>query len=94
MHRNWPESIQKYRLNNAVSHEEMSESQRLNLRCRNGNSFVKVSDGTLYGPIGGGVVSTGQNVRAVMDSDYMRKALNGLELQLQSQLITLKDEFF
>ncbi|WP_350940358.1 hypothetical protein MRO13_05585 [Vibrio metschnikovii] len=91
IHRNWPDVVSQYQIKNVISATEISESERLTLRAKNANSFFTVSDGTVYAPIGGGVVGSGYNVQAIMSTDRQRSMLKSLEEHLQSQLINLKD---
>jgi hypothetical protein len=69
-----------------------SENERLTLRAKNANSFVTALDGTVYAPIGGGVVAAGYNVQAVMNTDRQRSTLKSLEEHLQSQLVNIKEQ--
>lgn len=91
IHRNWPDAISQYQIKDVLSVTEVSESDRLNLRKEHANSFFTVSDGTVYAPIGGGVVSSGYNIHAIVKTDHQRKVLRELEEQLQSQLVNIKD---
>ncbi|WP_411358651.1 hypothetical protein [Pseudidiomarina salilacus] len=91
MHRNWPDVVSQFRIKNVISATQISQSERLTLRAKNANSFFTVSDGTVYAPIGGGVVGSGYNLQAIMSTDRQRSVLKSLEEHLQSQLINLKD---
>lgn len=90
IHKKWPEVISQYQIKDVISATEITESERLTLRAKNANSFVTVSDGTVYAPIGGGVVGAGYNIQAIMGTDYQRATLKALEDHLQSQLVNLK----
>jgi len=92
IHRNWPEVVKPYKINDASLATQISEEQRLTLRAKNGNSFVSVSDGTVYAPPGGGIVCSGYNVQAVLQTHRQRDLLRTLEDHLQAQLPNLKDK--
>ncbi|MDN3559255.1 hypothetical protein [Vreelandella neptunia] len=94
VHRNWPDVVSQYQIKNVMSTTEFSESDKLTLRAKNTNSFFTVSDGTVYAPIGGGVVSSGYNVQAIMSTDQQRSLLKSLEDNLQSRLVSLKDTLY
>lgn len=81
LHRNWPETIAQWRMR-GVSGEALTQKQREALRGKNANAFFLTSDGTTYGPIGGGVVVSGHNVRAVMEMDRFHDFLERLEDRL------------
>ncbi|CAD5268480.1 conserved hypothetical protein [Alteromonas sp. 38] len=91
IHRNWPDVVSHYQIKNVISATELSESERLTLRSKNLNNFSTVSDGTIYAPIGDGVVSSGYNARSIINTDRQRSMLRNLEEHLQSQLVNLKD---
>jgi hypothetical protein len=91
IHRNWPNVVSQYQIKNALSATEISEIERLALRAKNVNSFFAVSDGTVYAPMGGGVVGSGYNVQTIVRTDRQRTMLKSLEEHLQSELINLKD---
>lgn len=91
IHRNWPKSVEKYQIKGVKSTAEITEEQRLTLRAKNANSFVTVSDGTVYAPLGGGVVGAGYNIQAIMQTDRQKSILKNLEEHLQSQLVNLKE---
>ncbi len=94
LHRNWPDALSSYRLNNVISATEVSESERLILRAKNVNGMFTVSDGTVYAPIGGGVVTSGYNALSILKTDKQRRLLKGLEEKLQSQLVNLKERLY
>ena len=91
IHKNWPDVISQYQIKGVISTTEITESERLTLRAKNANAFVTVSDGTVYAPIGGGVVGAGYNLQAIMNTDRQRSTLKALEDHLQSQLVDLKE---
>jgi len=92
IHGNWPDVIRPYKINDASLATKISEEQRLTLRAKNGNSFVSVSDGTVYAPPGGGVVCSGYNAQAVLQTHRQRDLLRTLEEHLQAQLPNLKEK--
>ncbi|KAA0998421.1 hypothetical protein F0H41_18795 [Vibrio cholerae] len=93
IHRNWSSVVERYQIKGIVSSTPLTEQERLNLRKRNANSFVTVQDGTVYAPIGGGMVSSGFNMQAVMRKDRQQKFLRNLEQHLDSQLASLREVF-
>lgn len=53
IHRNWPKSIEHWILR-GIQTGGLTPDQREVLRKKRYNSFVQVTDGTTYAPIGGG----------------------------------------
>jgi hypothetical protein len=92
IHRSWPDEVAQYQIQNIILATETTEQQRLTLRAKNTNSFVTVNDGTVYAPIGGGVVGAGYNIQAITSTDRQKSTLEALEKQLQSQLINIRDK--
>jgi hypothetical protein len=93
IHRNWSSVVERYKIKGVASVTQLTEKERLALRKRNANSFVTVQDGTVYSPIGGGMVSSGFNVQAVMAKDRQRVMLKNLEEHLNHQLENLRELF-
>jgi len=92
IHRNWPGEVAQYQIQGIISATEITEQQRLTLRAKNTNSFVTVNDGTVYAPIGGGVVGAGYNIQSIMRTDRQKSTLEALEKHLQSQLMNIRDK--
>jgi hypothetical protein len=57
IHRNWPDIISAYRVKATAG--TWDETQRQTFRKKNANVFVSTADGTVYMPIGGGVMASG-----------------------------------
>jgi hypothetical protein len=68
VHTNWPDTIAQYRLK-GLTGPALSPVQRKNLRDRNGNAGILMQDGTFYMAIGGGIVGSGDNLRAIVWAD-------------------------
>jgi len=81
LHRNWPGVISRYRLN-GVAGKQLSAADRGRIRRAGGQSAVAVSDGTVYGSIGGPVSSTGTKYDSVAHADACSASVR----QLQSAL--------
>lgn len=93
IHRNWSSVVEQYRIKGIISSTPLTEEERLTLRKKNANSFVTVQDGTVYAPIGGGMVSSGFNLQAVMTTDRQKMFLRNLEKHLESQLENFREVF-
>ena len=93
IHRNWPDMISRYRVV-GVTGGTWSQAQRRALRSKNANVCVATADGTVYGPIGGGVMASGVNAEAVRIADAwlfeIRNLQTGFEKELNGLLPTLR----
>lgn len=83
VHTNWPETIRQFRLE-GVSGFELTTEQRTNLRNKNANAGVTVRDGTFYAGIGGGLVGSAANLRAVCWGDWQLKTAQDAEASLRA----------
>lgn len=95
IHRNWPELIGQYRLK-GVTGGIWTPEQRRALRAKNTNVCMTTSDGTVYMPISGGVMSSGVNAEAVLLADYWHGKIQalqgGFEKQLDALMPTLRQQ--
>lgn len=72
VHTNWPAAIAGYRQPHALRlAHRLTDDERRTLRQKSGNAPIQTSDGTVYMAIGGGIVGTGANIRAVMWGDWL-----------------------
>jgi hypothetical protein len=88
IHRNWPETISRYQAK-AVTGGVWDKEQRRALRCKNANVCVATADGTVYMPIGGGVMASGINAEAVRQADYWYLKIRGFQSDFEKQLTSL-----
>jgi hypothetical protein len=88
IHRNWPEMISRYQAR-AVTGGVWDKEQRRALRRKNANVLVTTADGTVYMPIGGGVMASGINAEAVRHADYWYFKIRGFQSDFEKQLTSL-----
>jgi len=68
LHANWPESISGVRYKNTVDVEGRLSDEDIGLtRAKGVDTAVRMPDGTVYDPMGGGITTSGRNVHAVID---------------------------
>ncbi len=79
IHSNWPEAIARFRFDALRSAHALTREQRALLRSKNGNAGVYTRDGTFYAGIGGGLVGSGSNIRAIMWADRTLETAKALE---------------
>ena len=84
LHRNWPDSIRRYRVS-GVPGEPLSDRQRRSVRKLNAQAPTAVADGTVYGPIDGGVMSAGVSRDALRASDMLETDVKNLQISIQEQ---------
>jgi hypothetical protein len=92
IHRNWPDAIAKYKIEGVDLTNNVPEEGRLVLRSKNANVFTKVSDGTVYAPLGGGSTGSGDNILSRIRTDQQKSFLEKLQNHLDSLLPELQDE--
>lgn len=88
IHRNWPESIENFRVEGAVAlSTNFSDEDLKNLRNAQVNSLIEVESGAIYIGPGWGIVASGDSGKAVMDYlDYVR-ALKKLEKKIKDDAV-------
>jgi hypothetical protein len=65
---NWPESISGFRYKDTVDVEGRLSDKEIRLTRDEGiDTSVRMPDGTVYDPMGGGITMSGRNVHAVID---------------------------
>lgn len=85
IHKNWPQTIENFRIKDAVSlTTNFSDEDLKDLRGAQINSLIEVAQGAIYMGPGWGIVSSGDSGKAVMDKLEHRKALMKLEFQLKN----------
>ena len=78
VHTNWPSAIEEFRLS-GIRATALTTEQWKNLRAKSRNAAVGTKDGTVYAAIGGGLVSSGSNIRAIRWGDYMLMTAQAIE---------------
>lgn len=71
VHQNWPESVSRYLLK-GISDLEYTPSDKDIKTLRKGHitTMVKIADGIIYAPLGGGFMTSGISTEVVRISDY------------------------
>ncbi|MDQ0189258.1 hypothetical protein JI721_11995 [Alicyclobacillus cycloheptanicus] len=87
LHRNWPESISRYRMASTLAlAQPLSDDDFRRLRHGNVQSFVEVEPGVVYAPIGGGYSTSGMSFEVVSMSDRYFMRVRQLEAQLRQNI--------
>lgn len=90
LHRNWPESISRYRLQGVVglaqelTDEEIAQARSIKIKGEKRrraalNTFVEVEPGVVYAPIGGGYSTAQTSITVVFDCDRIIERLQAYE---------------
>jgi hypothetical protein len=93
IHSNWPETIERFKLKGilALSHAPSSADIKT-LRNADINSFIQTSDGTIYAPIGGGYMTNGRSMEAVLDANRNIEFVKHLEKWVKDNVAILVEE--
>ncbi len=92
IHRNWPDMINKYRVK-AVTAETLDKAGRQAIRNKNVNVLTSAADGTVYMPIGGGVMCSGVKFESINRADNWHAEIQSLQAGLESALGELMPTF-
>jgi hypothetical protein len=85
LHRNWPCCLASYKIG-GIRADDLDDVSRRQLRRSNIGTFTCVSDGTTYGAIGGGVVSSGVSFIAVRRAAQALQEVKRLQTMVQNQI--------
>ncbi|BDM64586.1 hypothetical protein NFHSH190041_20380 [Shewanella sp. NFH-SH190041] len=92
IHNQWPEAIAHFKINGiSLSQYPITPEQRKALRNKSCNSFIEMSDGTIYAPIGGGVTAAGTNTKITIEFDRLITKLTILLEKLCSYINLTRD---
>ncbi|MEZ5529534.1 MAG: hypothetical protein R3E57_06325 [Porticoccaceae bacterium] len=80
VHRNWPQSIEHYKVKGILGMaSEINDDDHAQLRKSGISTFVEMSDGVIYGMLGGGYAMDGSSIEARTYSDRMLNLLVEIE---------------
>jgi hypothetical protein len=85
LHRNWPHVLQPYIIRGVIE-GNLTVRERRNLRNANVQAFTSVSDGTVYMPLGLGVVCSGVSFIAVRRAAEVWDDVRRLQLAVEEQM--------
>ena len=93
MDKNWPEVIEKYKLEGFLKLDtKLDDKSYAKLRRSNLLTLVEVGEGKVYGMIGGGYASNGSSIEAVRTSDYWVNYLRKIEILIERELYNFKQQ--
>src|SRR5579863_4487412 len=87
IHRNWRESIDRYRLKGVIglATQNITDQNIKNLRSAGVQALIQVGD-SVYAPMGGGIMSSGESMRVIRSLDELRRSCRQLE-QITTQMV-------
>ena len=89
LHANWPDTIARYRLQGVIDVFAVPSEELKTLRKGHVSTVLKLKDGTIYAPPGGGIATSGLSVDVVQTCDYYVRLMK----QLQQHVIANAQEF-
>ncbi|WP_298808877.1 hypothetical protein [uncultured Psychrobacter sp.] len=92
IHNNWPYIVKDYKTE-GMDGDSYSEQEIKNLNENGLNILIKVKDGTVYSPMGGGRSLSGYNVKATYFQIATEKLLRDIESRIQEQLKNSEYDF-
>jgi hypothetical protein len=79
IHANWPSVVARYRLVGITVSARPTDADIKQFRKYGLQAMITVSDGTVYGPLGGGYSTVGSSMQVLARSDRTRKIARWLE---------------
>lgn len=93
MHNNWSYLFKDYVIKGFDKVENLNEEERTAINKNNQNAYIKVSDGTVYAPMGGGLSLSGYNGKATYFQIATERLLRDIENRIQEQLKNSEYDF-
>lgn len=88
LHRNWPFLLEHLKLR-GVAAEQISPTQRHQIRRVNGNLLTQSTDGETYFSLSGGICPDGRSFAATKLADRFISALNSVQTALQNNVTSI-----
>lgn len=93
IHNNWPETIERFMLKDILGLSYVPTSADVKkLRKGQVNSFIQTNDGTIYASIGGGYMTDGTSMEAVLNADQNTRYIRQLEKWVKDNLTIFVEE--
>ncbi len=93
IHDNWPGLIKSYLINDIIDVSDIPTDNEIGQLRKSGvNSFIKLSDGSIYAPIGGGYMASGESIEAVMQADWYSRTVNMIEQHISNNIENLASD--
>lgn len=94
IHSNWPGIIKRFVFAGLIGNDPAYESPvaRKNARAKNANLWVRVSDGTVYMPLGGGFAADGSNLHVIRCVDQMLSKIEEAELDVKAGYVNIRKQ--
>ncbi|MCP3142778.1 hypothetical protein [Pyxidicoccus xibeiensis] len=93
LHANWPESIQQFRLNGILGLEApTTNAEHKMAQKKHFNLPLRVADGTVYAPLGGGITPLGISPNIVFRGDREKAYMEDLERLTKANASLLVDK--
>jgi len=87
LHSNWPELIDRYRIKGFTDLENPPTDENIeSLRDAGGISLLKMSDGTLYAPPGGGIMTAKNSMKSIFNHDRHAKLFKKYEEGIKADI--------
>ena len=87
IHRNWPQSIARYRLNDVIGTDAPQTEEAFRTARKHGYQvFFNPEPGYVYTPVGGGYSTAGTSVRALNDADHHAVWVRHLEKHIRENI--------
>lgn len=93
MHNNWSYLFKDYVIKGFEKVDNLNEEESTVKNKKNGNDYIKVTDGTVYAPMGGGRSLSGYNEKAICFQTGMEKLLRDIEDRIKKQLENSEYDF-
>ncbi|MRN52746.1 hypothetical protein [Paenibacillus monticola] len=87
IHRNWPETIECYKINGFSPSAPIITDKDINYFRKSGASiFIELDDNAVYGPMGGGISTNRTSVNAIYQNDYFHFRIDKIKQEISNNI--------
>jgi hypothetical protein len=87
---NWPKLIEPHELH-GISGENITNEEKKKFRRLHCNSVITLANGKTYGPLGGGIASSGDSVACIIQKDWINNNLKVFEDHIKLNELKIRD---
>jgi hypothetical protein len=85
LHYNWPDSLARFQIHGIQLEQQFTAQDIKQLRKAGIQGFYQMPDGTLYGPVGGGIATSTASLQDVLACDRVHRTARAVEAQVLEQ---------
>lgn len=87
IHRNWPKTIERYKINGFSPSAPIITDKDINYFRKSGASiFIELDDNAVYGPMGGGISTNRTSENTIYQSDFFHFRIDKIKQEISNNI--------